>query len=29
MPLEIPSSVAFGMSFVHPVLMWVLLALSG
>ena len=29
MPLEIPSSVAFGLSFVHPVLMWVLLALSG
>jgi hypothetical protein len=29
LPLEIPSSVAFGLSFVHPVLMWVLLALSG
>ena len=29
MPFEIPSSVAFGLSFVHPVLMWVLLALSG
>jgi len=29
MSLELPSSVAFGLSFVHPVLMWVLLALSG
>jgi hypothetical protein len=29
MDLPIPSSVAFGLNFVHPVLMWVLLALSG
>jgi MFS family permease len=29
MSLELPSSVAFGLNFVHPVLMWVLLALSG
>jgi hypothetical protein len=29
MPIAIPSSVAFGLNFVHPLLMWVLLALSG
>jgi hypothetical protein len=29
MPLEIPSPLAFGLNFLHPVLMWSLLALSG
>ncbi len=29
MPLELPESVAFGLNFLHPLLMWVLLALCG
>jgi hypothetical protein len=29
MPIEIPSSLAFKLNFLHPLLMWVLLRLSG
>jgi nitrate reductase gamma subunit len=29
MPLSLPSSLAFGLNFLHPLLMWGLLALSG
>jgi hypothetical protein len=29
MPIALPSSVAYGLNFVHPALMWALLALSG
>jgi hypothetical protein len=29
MPIELPESLAFGLNFLHPLLMWVLLALCG
>jgi hypothetical protein len=29
MPAALPTSIAFGLNFVHPLLMWLLLALSG
>ena len=29
MPIELPASLAFGLNFLHPLLMWVLLALCG
>jgi hypothetical protein len=29
MPIELPDSLAFGLNFLHPLLMWVLLALCG
>jgi hypothetical protein len=29
MPLEIPSSLAYNLNFLHPLMMWVLLGLSG
>jgi hypothetical protein len=29
MPVELPGPLAFGLNFVHPLLMWTLLALSG
>ncbi|MFM7676271.1 MAG: DUF4079 domain-containing protein [Synechococcus sp.] len=29
MPLSLPSSLAFGLNFLHPLMMWGLLALSG
>jgi hypothetical protein len=29
MPIELPESLAFGLNFLHPLLMWLLLALCG